>query len=86
MRNGLVFIGVGSTRSIAAIDAENGETVWIWNPNEGDRFSSAARKDSGKGVAYFEDENERKESSPSLQVINWSAWMQILALLTKTLV
>ena len=29
---------------------------------------------------------ERKESSPSLQVINWSAWMQTLALLTKTLV
>ena len=76
MRNGLVFIGVGSTRSIAAIDAENGETVWIWNPNEGDRFSSAARKDSGKGVAYFEDENGKKRVlaiTPGYQLVSLDA-------------
>ena len=76
MRNGLVFIGVGSTRSIAAIDAENGETVWIWHPNEGDRFSSAARKDSGKGVAYFEDGNEKKRViviTPGYQLVSLDA-------------
>ena len=76
MRNGLVFIGVGSTRSIAAIDAENGETVWIWHPNEGDRFSSAARKDSGKGVAYFEDGNEKKRIiviTPGYQLVSLDA-------------
>jgi len=76
MRNGLVFIGVGSTRSIAAIDAENGETVWIWHPNEGDRFSSAARKDSGKGVAYFEDDNEKKRViviTPGYQLVSLDA-------------
>ena len=76
MRNGLVFIGVGSTRSIAAIDAENGETVWIWHPNEGDRFSSAARKDSGKGVAYFEDCNEKKRViaiTPGYQLVSLDA-------------
>ena len=76
MRNGLVFIGVGSTRSIAAIDAENGETVWIWHPNEGERFSSAARKDSGKGVAYFEDGNEKKRViviTPGYQLVSLDA-------------
>ena len=76
MRNGLVFIGVGATRSIAAIDAENGETVWIWHPNEGDRFSSAARKDSGKGVAYFEDGNEKKRViviTPGYQLVSLDA-------------
>ena len=76
MSNGLVFIGVGSTRSIAAIDAENGETVWIWHPNEGDRFSSAARKDSGKGVAYFEDDNEKKRViviTPGYQLVSLDA-------------
>ena len=76
MRKGLVFIGVGSTRSIAAIDAENGETVWIWHPNEGDRFSSAARKDSGKGVAYFEDGNEKKRViviTPGYQLVSLDA-------------
>ena len=76
MRNGLVFIGVGSTRSIAAIDAENGETVWIWHPNEGDRFSSAARKDSGKGVAYFEDDNEKRRViviTPGYQLVSLDA-------------
>ncbi|MBT6799882.1 MAG: PQQ-binding-like beta-propeller repeat protein [Porticoccaceae bacterium] len=57
MRNGKVFIGAGATRNIVAIDAETGQTLWMWRPNEGERFEVAARKDSGKGVAYYEHKN-----------------------------
>ena len=57
MRNGKVFIGAGATRNIVAINPETGQTLWMWRPNEGDRFTNAARKDSGKGVSYYEHEN-----------------------------
>jgi len=53
MRDGKVFIGAGSTRNIVAINAETGQTLWMWRPNEGERFNNAARKDSGKGVSYY---------------------------------
>ena len=60
MRDGKIFIGVGSTRNIVAIDAESGQTLWLWRANEGDRFDQAARKDSGKGISYYEDEDGNK--------------------------
>lgn len=57
MRGGKIFIGAGATRNIVAIDAETGQTLWMWRPNEGERFEAAARKDSGKGVSYYEHED-----------------------------
>jgi glucose dehydrogenase len=57
MRSGKIFIGAGATRNIVAIDAETGQTLWMWRPNEGERFEGAARKDSGKGVSYYEHED-----------------------------
>tara|TARA_A100001234_G_scaffold37538_1_gene29775 strand:+ start:3242 stop:5440 length:2199 start_codon:yes stop_codon:yes gene_type:complete len=60
MRDGKIFIGVGSTRNVVAIDAESGQTLWLWRANEGSRFDQAARKDSGKGLSYYEDVNGNK--------------------------
>ena len=57
MRNGKIFIGAGATRNVVAIDAETGQTLWMWRPNEGERFENAARKDSGKGVSYYQHED-----------------------------
>lgn len=53
MRDGKVFIGAGATRNVVAIDAQTGQTLWMWRPDEGERFVQAARKDSGKGVSYY---------------------------------
>ena len=53
MRDGKVFIGAGATRNVVAIDAETGQTLWMWRPDEGERFTQAARKDSGKGVSFY---------------------------------
>ena len=57
MRDGKIFIGAGATRNVVAIDAESGQTLWMWRPNEGKRFENAARKDSGKGFSYFKDDD-----------------------------
>ena len=53
MRDGKVFIGAGSTRNVVAIDAATGETLWMWRPDEGERFVQAPRKGAGKGVSYY---------------------------------
>ncbi len=57
MRDGKVFIGAGATRNVVAIDAESGQTLWMWRPDEGKRFENASRKDSGKGFSYFKDDD-----------------------------
>ena len=57
MRDGKIFIGAGSTRNVVAIDAETGQTLWVWRAKEGKRFDQAARKDSGKGFSYYRDNN-----------------------------
>ncbi len=53
MHDGKVFIGAGTTRNVVAIDAESGQTLWMWRPNEGERYAQAARKNSGKGMSYY---------------------------------
>ncbi len=53
MVNGRVFATVGATRNVVAIDAESGQLLWMWRPQEGQRFDDAPRKGSGKGVAYY---------------------------------
>ena len=55
MIDGVLYATAGVTRNIVAIDAATGETLWVWRPNEGERFESAPRKISGRGVAYWSD-------------------------------
>jgi glucose dehydrogenase len=53
--DGLMFATVGVTRNVVAIDPGTGEVRWLWRADEGKRFDSAARKGSGRGVAYWKD-------------------------------
>ena len=55
MIDGVLYATAGITRNIVAIDAATGETLWVWRPNEGERFDNAPRKISGRGVAYWTD-------------------------------
>jgi quinoprotein glucose dehydrogenase len=41
------------TRNVVAIDPETGETLWVWRPDEGDRFDTAPRKTSGRGLTHW---------------------------------
>lgn len=53
MVNGRLFATAGATRNVIALDAATGQLLWMWRPDEGDRFDDAPRKGSGKGVAYY---------------------------------
>lgn len=60
MRHGQLFLGAGITRNIVSLNAQTGQLLWLWRPDEGERFEQAARKGSGMGVAYWEAEDGRR--------------------------
>ena len=60
MIDGVLYATAGVTRNVVAIDAKSGETLWVWRPNESERFRAAPRKNSGRGVAYWTDGDDDK--------------------------
>jgi quinoprotein glucose dehydrogenase len=58
--NGRLFTVATTRRIAAAIDPENGETLWMWRLDEGIRWQKAPRQFAGRGLAYWTDgTNER---------------------------
>jgi quinoprotein glucose dehydrogenase len=55
MLDGVLYATAGQTRNVVAIDAATGETLWMWRPDEGERFRTAPRRFSGRGVAHWSD-------------------------------
>jgi len=53
--DGVLYATMGNRRSVAAIDAGTGETLWVWRMDEGQRLEEAPRANSGRGVAYWSD-------------------------------
>ena len=53
--NGRLFTVATTRRVAAAIDPENGETLWMWRLNEGIRWQKAPRQFAGRGLAYWTD-------------------------------
>ena len=60
MHNDRLYLGAGKTRNIVSLDAETGQLMWMWRPDEGDRYVNAPRKSSGMGVAYWEGDDGRR--------------------------
>jgi quinoprotein glucose dehydrogenase len=60
MIGGVLYATAGATRNVVAIDARSGETLWIWRPQDGERFRTAPRRTSGRGVAYWRDDVDRR--------------------------
>ena len=58
MVGGVLYFTAGSRRNVVAIDAGNGETLWMFRMDEGERWEQAARRNSGRGVAYWEEDGE----------------------------
>ncbi len=52
LADGVLYATAGYRRSVAAIDPGTGETLWTYRMDEGNR--SAPRRNSGRGVAYWE--------------------------------
>ncbi len=53
--DGVLYATAGMRRSVVAIDAGTGETLWMWRMDEGERLSEAPRPNPGRGVAYWTD-------------------------------
>ncbi len=55
MANGVLYATAGARRTVVAIDAVTGETLWMYRLDEGDRGQAAPRKGPGRGVAFHRD-------------------------------
>jgi quinoprotein glucose dehydrogenase len=53
MVGGVVYTVAGARRDVVALDATNGEMLWMHTENEGARGDAAPRKLSGRGLAYW---------------------------------
>jgi quinoprotein glucose dehydrogenase len=54
MVNGVLYFTMDQRRYVIAADAGTGETLWMYRPNEGERFNQAPRK-IHRGVSYWTD-------------------------------
>jgi quinoprotein glucose dehydrogenase len=54
MVNGVLYFTMDMRRYVIAVDAGTGETLWLYRPNEGERFNQAPRK-IHRGVSYWTD-------------------------------
>lgn len=55
MVDGVLYTTAGMNRDVVAIDAATGQTLWMYRNDEGERGERAPRRNSGRGVAYWED-------------------------------
>jgi quinoprotein glucose dehydrogenase len=60
MAGGRLFFTAGTRRAAVAVDATNGEMLWMHSLNEGERGSSAPRQLSCRGLAYWSDAREER--------------------------
>jgi quinoprotein glucose dehydrogenase len=77
MANGVLYATAGASRSVVAIDARNGETLWMYRLEEGARGAIAPRKGPGRGLALWRDNGH-----DTLYII--SPGYQLIALDAKT--
>ncbi|HEV2982887.1 MAG TPA: PQQ-binding-like beta-propeller repeat protein [Vicinamibacterales bacterium] len=55
MVKGVLYTTGGTRRSVIALDAKTGETIWTHSLREGKRAAIAPRQLSGRGVSYWTD-------------------------------
>ena len=60
MVGGVVYTVAGSRRDIVALDATNGEMLWMHTEKEGARGDGAPRRLSGRGLAYWSNGREER--------------------------
>jgi glucose dehydrogenase len=58
--DGILYSTIGATRNVAALDATTGQMLWLWRPEEGERFDNAPRKGSGRGLSFWRSGDEKR--------------------------
>ena len=77
MVDGVVYSTAGSRRAVVALDAANGELLWMHRLDEGERGKVAPRQLSGRGLAYW-------KSGDDARVIYVTPGYQLVALDART--
>jgi quinoprotein glucose dehydrogenase len=80
MADGVLYTSAGLRRSVVAIDAATGETLWMYRLDEGERGVNAPRRNSGRGVSYW---RSRDANEPS-RVFTITPGFQLVALDART--
>src|SRR3989454_1922682 len=60
MANGILYATGGTRCAVFALDAANGELLWVHGEREGPRGAAAPRQLSGRGLAYWTDGREER--------------------------
>jgi quinoprotein glucose dehydrogenase len=60
MVDGIIYSTAGTRRAVVALDAGNGELLWIHRLDEGERGQVAPRQLSGRGLAYWENGDDKR--------------------------
>jgi quinoprotein glucose dehydrogenase len=76
MANGVLYTTAGIRRTVVAIDATNGETLWMYRLDEGARGVAAPRRSSGRGVAYWRS----SQAGEAARVLTVTPGFQLVAL------
>ncbi len=73
--DGVLYITTGATRNVLALDATSGQQLWMWRPEEGQRYNDAPRKGAGRGVSYyrFDDQERILTITPGFQLVSLDA-------------
>ncbi|MDX1490316.1 MAG: PQQ-binding-like beta-propeller repeat protein [Pseudohongiellaceae bacterium] len=73
--DGVLYVTMGATRNVAALDATNGQLLWMWRPQEGERYDNAPRKGAGRGVAFYKNGDETRilTITPGFQLVSLDA-------------
>jgi len=73
--DGVLYVNVGTTRNIVALDAAGGQVLWMFRYDEGARFDEAPRKGAGRGVAFYDNGEKQRvlDVSPGYQLVSLDA-------------
>lgn len=75
--DGVLYADIASTRNVVALDATTGQVLWLWRPQEGERFDKAPRKGAGRGLAFWRD-------GDTSRILDITPGFQLIALDAKT--
>ena len=73
--DGVLYADIASTRNVVALNATTGQVLWMWRPDEGERFDHAPRKGAGRGLAFWREGDTSRilDITPGFQLISLDA-------------